>query len=195
MLVFYRQILQHFSQSSQYPCITSSPEILLTIDCLVLRIDVFCITIIKILFLIEHDAVRVLQISIQFIQIQCVMSHLVKFCHYRHRHIQRIAPPPVVILRSTHLIFHNLTRTSDFLIIRIQIIQIGISLEAYLVVAKKYILIRLSVRIFPFRTIIALCPLPLVVVCPSFRISTISLVSGQKIGLHITRMIYGIIPE
>ena len=195
MLVFFRQVLQHFSQPGQYPGITSGPKILLTVYRLVFRINVFCITVIKILFLIEHDAVRILQISIQFIQIQRVMSHLVKFCHYRHRHIQRIAPPPVVILRSTHLIFHNLTRTSDFLIIRIQIIQIGISLEAYLIVAKKYILIRLSVRIFPFRTIIALCSLPLVIVCPSFRISTISLISRQEIGFHITRMIYSIIPE
>ena len=98
MLIFFRQILQHFSQSGQYPGITSGPEILLTVYRLVLRINVFCITVIKILFLIEHDAVRILQISIQFIQIQRVMSHLVKFCHYRHRHIQRITPPPIVIL-------------------------------------------------------------------------------------------------
>ena len=195
MLVFYRQVLQHFSQSGQYPSITSSPEILLAIDCLVLRIDVFCITIIKILIFIEHNAIRINQIFIQLIQVFRIMSNLIEFCHYRHCHIQRITPPPVIMLRGTHLVLHNLTRTLDFLIVRSQIIQISISLKTNLIVAKQHIFIRLSVRIFPLRTVITLRSLPLVVVCPGFRISTISLVSSQKIGFHISRMIYGIIPE
>ena len=160
-----------------------------------LRIHILRVTIIQVLVLIKHDAIRVEQVFVQFFQIERVMGNLVKFGHDRHHHVQAVAPPPVIVTGSAHLVFHHLACPADFIIFGGKHIQVGISLKTNLVIAEQYILIALAIRIFPFRAVLALRAFPFVMFCPCFGIRTVSLIPGQEIGFHVSGMISGIVPE
>ena len=123
------------------------------------------------------------------------MSYLIHLCHNRHNHIQSVAPPPIIILRCTHLILHHFTCTLYLIVFGSNIIQIGIGLETNLIISKQDIFIRFTIRIFPFRAVVTLGSFPFVVLGPGFRILTICFISGKEICFHITCMICSIIPK
>ena len=195
MRIVFGQVFQHFCQTCQYPSVAPCPEVFLSVQAFVLRIHIFRVTIIQVLVFIEHDAIRVKQVLIQFFQIERVMGNLVKLGHDRHHHIQTVAPPPIIVIGRAHLVFHHLACPADFLVIRVEHIQVGIRLETNLIIAEQYILIALTIRIFPFRAVIALRTFPFVMRSPCLGIRTVRFISGQEISLHVSGMISGIVPE
>lgn len=123
------------------------------------------------------------------------MGNLVKLRHDRHHHIQAVAPPPVIVTGSAHLVLHHLACPADFIIFGSQHIQVGVGLETNLIIAEQHILVALAIRIFPFRAVLALRAFPFVMFCPCFGIRTVSLIPGQEIGFHVSGMISGIVPK
>ena len=141
VLVVGGQVFQNLGQAGQYPSVAAGPEVLLPVDTFVLGIDIFGVAVVEVLFRVEHYLVGIGDVLVQFVQIEGVMSNLVEFRHDRHHHVQSVAPPPVVVVRSTHLIFHDFAGPSDLVIFGGQVVEVGIRLEADLVVTEQYIFV------------------------------------------------------
>ena len=195
VLIVSRQVFQNFGKSGQHPSVATCPEVLLAVGTLVLGIDILRVAIIDSSLLIVHDFVRITDVFVEFVQILLITGEFVEFGHHGHYHIKAVGPPPIVILRGAHLILHHLTCTTNLVIVRLDVIEVDVSLETDLPVTEKHVLVCFTVIVLPFSPIVTLGALPLVVVCPSFGVSTVSLVSRQEISLHITRMVSGIVPE
>lgn len=123
------------------------------------------------------------------------MRNLIHLRHYRHHHIKSVAPPPVILTRCAHLVLHDFACTLDFIILRHDVIQVRISLEAHLIIAEQHIIILYPVFILPFRFVVAFRTHPLVILSPCLRILSVFFFPSKEIGFHITGVICRIIPE
>ena len=195
MLVISGKIFQHLRQSGKHPSVTTCPKVLLSAGSLVFRINIFGIPIIQAGFPVEHDTIRIYNIFIQFIQIEMIARHLIQFGHDRHYHIQTVAPPPVIMIGCTHLILHHFAGTGYLIVVRKNSIKVDICLKTNLIISEQYIFITLTVRVFPFRLILFLGSLPFIVYSPGFRICTVVFITGQKVCLHISGVVSGIVPK
>ena len=119
IFICFGKIFQDFCQSSQHPPVSTSPKIFLSIYAFMLRIYIFSIPIVKSGFCIIHDTVSISKILMQLLQVEWILSNVIQFCHYRHHHIQAICPPPIIIIRGTHLIFHHFTGAGNLVCIRL----------------------------------------------------------------------------
>lgn len=124
-----------------------------------------------------------------------ITRHLIQFGHDRHYHIQTVAPPPVIMIGCTHLILHHFAGTGYLIVVRKNSIKVDICLKTNLIISEQYIFITLTVRVFPFRLILFLGSLPFIVYSPDFRICTVVFITGQKVCLHVSGVVSGIVPK
>ena len=106
-----------------------------------LGIDIFGVAVVEVFFRVEHYLVGIGDVLVQFVQIEGVMGYLVEFRHDGHHHVKSVAPPPVVVVRSTHLVLHDFASPSDLIIFGSQVVEVGIRLEADLVVTEQDIFV------------------------------------------------------
>ena len=120
---------------------------------------------------------------------------MVELGHHGHYHIQSVGPPPIVVLRSAHFVFHDFACTGNLVVVRQDVVEVHIRLETNLIIAEKHVFIAFAIRILPLGLVLFLGTLPLVVLGPSLGIGTIGFVAGQEIGFHVAGVIGGIVPE
>ncbi len=113
-----RKIFEHFGKAGKHPTVAAGPKIFLAVYALMLGIHIFCVAVIESFFGVIHYAVAHAQILIELIKILSVTGDIVELCHHRHYHIEAVAPPPIIVGRSRHLIFHHLARTADTSVVR-----------------------------------------------------------------------------
>ena len=195
MSIVGRNVLQHLGQPGQHPAVAACPEILFAVGAFVLGIHIFAVAVVQTLAGIVHYAVAHKHIFVEFVEIGGVAREPVHFCHHRHHHIEAVGPPPVIAARRRHLILHHLLRTGYAAVVGKDAVQVGVGLEAYLPVAEKHMVVGLAVVVAPFRAVVSLGALPFVVLGPSLRIVEPRFVAGEEIGLHIARVVGGVVPE
>ena len=60
-------------------------------------IDVLTIAEVETCFLVEHDAVCIKEVLVEFVEVLLIARQLIHLRHDRHHHIEGIGPPPVVV--------------------------------------------------------------------------------------------------
>ena len=195
MLIFGRQVFKHLCESCKNPSVASSPEVLFAIGAFVLGIYVFTVAVVEILLGVKHYAVAIGDVFIKFVEVLLVACDFVKFSHYGHNHVESVGPPPVVVFGCRHFIFHNFTCASNAFVVGQDVVEVGISLEAYLPVAKEYVVIAFAIAVFPVGAVVALGAFPLVVLGPFFGVFTVGVITSEEVGLHVAGVISGIVPK
>ena len=195
MLVVGGEVFQHFGQPGEHPSVAPCPEVFLAVQALVFGIDVFGIAVVEVLVGIEHDAVGIGDVFVEFVEIEFVVGHLVEFGHDGHHHVEAVAPPPVVVARSAHLILHHFARPAYLAVVGGDVVEVDVGLEAHLPVAEEHVVVGLAVGVFPLRAVVALGAFPLVVLGPGFRIGTVGFVAGEEISFHVACVVGGVVPE
>ena len=195
VLVVGRKVLQHLGQCGEHPSVAPCPEVLFAVEALVFGVDVFSIAVIKVLVCVEHDAVGVGDVFVELVEIERVVSHLVEFGHDRHHHVEPVAPPPVVVARGAHLVFHHFACPAYLPVVGGEVVKVDVGLETRLPVAEEHVVVGLAVGVFPLRAVVALGAFPLVVLGPGFRIGTVGFVAGEEVGFHVAGVVGGVVPE
>ena len=158
-------------------------------------IGVFRISVEQMLILVIHYAVGILKICVQLVKICPVARYLVHFGHYRHHHIKTVGPPPVVIVRGCHFIFHYFAGTANTFVVGQIPIKIGICLETDLPVSEKHVVRSLAVIVFPRIPVVGCGAFPIIMLCPLFGISEPFRIACELICLHVAGMIGSHMPE
>ena len=190
-----RQVLQHLGKSGKHPSVASCPEVLLAAGTLVLGIYIFAVAEIKSGLGIEHNRVAILDVLIEFFEIEVIARSLIQLGHHRHHHIESVGPPPIVVRPSAHLILHHLACTAYAVVVGQDIIKVEICLETNLPIAEEHMLLCLAVVVFPLAAVVACCALPLVVLRPSHRVVEVFLIARKAISLHVAGVIGSHMPK
>ena len=166
-----------------------------------LGIDVFAVAEIESRFAVEHDAVTVEQILVEFVKEFLIARQPVHLRHHRHHHVECVGPPPIVVVgfRVGLIAHHLLGACHSFLSplsSHLYIIKVNIGLETNLPVAEEHVVLSLTVGlVFPFAGVSLARTLPLVVLGPFYAIVEHLLVLQQFIHLYVSSMIGCIVPE
>ena len=196
MAIALRHVLQHLSQSCQHPSVASCPEVFLPRRRLMLREDVFSVAEVQSCLAVEHYAVAVADVVVQFVQIAHVARQAVHLGHHGHHHVQCVGPPPVVVDLALSHIPHHLASPGHTSVVGHHAVEVDISLETRLPVAEEHVLVVLAVLlVLPLPLVPLLCSLPLVVLRPPFAVAQVSLLAGKTECLHVARVIGCLVPE
>nr|GEU28650.1 HTH-type transcriptional regulator PtxR, putative [Tanacetum cinerariifolium] len=192
-----RQVLQHLGQARKHPAVAARPEVLLAVGAPVFRVHVARVAVVQLFLAVVHDAVRVREVLVQLGQVLAIARDGIELGHHRHHHVQAVRPPPVIVLRGAHLVFHHLAGTGDLarIFLRIEPIQVRIGLERDLPVAEQHVFVRFAVLVLPLGLVGGPGALPRIVDGPVFRVLAVARIAGDLVRLHIARVVGGDVPE
>ena len=196
-------VLEHLGQSGKHPTVAARPEVFLAAVGLVAGIDVSAVAVVESGLLVEHDAVGIEDVLVEFVKVDLVAREAVEFGHHRHHHVERVGPPPIVVGPGAGLVAHHLQSTGYAVAIGLtvaaapgDVVEVDVGLETNLPVAEKHIVLSLAiVLVSPLGRICLRGPLPAVVLRPSQGVLQKLAVAREAVGLHVARVIGGIVPE
>ena len=162
------------------------------------RIDIFGIAEVKPSFLVIHDAVGILPIVVHLVEISLFARDVIELGHDRHHHEQTVHPPEIVVGIGRYLIAHDFQGTFNLLrvVLRVKVIEVGIYLEAYLIVAEEHPVAPFAVGlILPCFGIRAGGSPPVAALGPCCAVVAVLLIASHIIGGHVANVIDGSVPE
>ena len=191
------QLLQHTREGCEYPSVAARPEILLAGQGLVGRIDVVGVAVVEILVGVIHAVGVPSPVGVHLVEIELVASDVVELGHDGHHHEEAIDPPEVALVAGAHLILHDLACACYLcgIVGGVEVVEVGIDLEAHLVVAEEHVVGRLAVGVFPLALVGARGALPVVAHGPCGGEVEVLLVVRDGVGLHVADVINGSVPE
>ena len=196
VLIVLRHVAQHLGQTCQHPSVATRPETLSATGSLHFGIDVFRVTVIQLRLRIIHQAVAPQVIFIHAVQEHAVARQLIHLRHQRHHHVERIRPPPELVLIQMTGVRHYLLSTGYLIIGRIQIIHVDVGLETNLPVAEQHEILPLAIRlVLPVPFVVAVCAPPTVMLAPLLTVFIISSLPSQPVSFHVSGVISGVVPK
>ena len=195
MRVIFRQFVQHTGEGCEDPSVAARPEVLAAGSCCVLGIDVAAVAVIESLFLIPHQVCAPSPVFVHLLEVEWVAGDEVELCHDGHDHIQAVHPPEVTALVGAHLVLHHLPGTCYLLFAAQQVVEVGIDLETYLVIAEEDVVRRLTVAELP-AALVRACLSPVAVVfSPGHGVVEELVLARRLVGFHVAGVVNGAVPE
>ena len=192
-----RHVGKHFGETCENPAVSTCPETFsLAACCLYFRVYILGITVIKLLVLVEHQAVTPQEIIREFVKVFHFSRELIHLGHDGHDHVESIGPPPEMCLLHGTFVAHDFDGASYFIRGGYEVIHVNVCLEADLPIAKENKVLSLAISlVLPVGTVITFRTLPFVVAAPFVRVGVPICAACEAVGFHVASVVGGMIPK